>query len=255
VGNHVSAGFDQHASGASEGCAYHPARLVDHGRSFGVVHGDRIANRRLAQPAARAQACQRILADLLRPIANIDADRVARRVIGHFGSLPAALAAPRREQLRAAGGDLSVVQQLRAVHQAMIRARRLALDSLPVIGNERAVLDYVAAVQGADIVESVRVLYLDARNHLIREEVAARGTVHEAPIYVREIIARALELGAMGIIVAHNHPSGDTEPSVADKEMTAKLAAGARTMGIALHDHLIVSRHGHFSFRTAGLLC
>jgi DNA repair protein RadC len=175
-------------------------------------------------------------------------------VIDYFGSLPAALAATRGEQLRAAEGEVRVVQQLRAVRQASVHSRRMALDHRPVIGNERAVLEYLLDVQGSEIVEAVRVLFLDARNHLIRDEIATRGSVHEAPIYVREIIARALELGATGIILAHNHPSGDAEPSLTDEEMTASLATAAETMGIILHDHLIVARADHFSFRSAGLL-
>jgi len=210
----------------------------------------------LAAPAKlESEACRKILAELLLPVSGAEADQMSGRVIDHFGSLPAALSAPRREQLRAAGGDERVVQQLRAVRQATVRSRRLALEHRPIIGNERAVLEYLMVVQGAELIETVRVLYLDARNHLIRDEVATRGTVHEAPIYVREIIARALELGATGIILTHNHPSGDAEPSLTDEEMTASLAAAARTMGIILHDHLIVSREGHFSFRSAGLLC
>ena len=204
--------------------------------------------------AAEREGCRRILADVLKPICGSTADATATRLVTQLGSLPDVLAASRREQLRAADGDERVVQHLRVIREATVRAHRLALDRRPVIGNERALLDYLQLVQGSDIIEQVRVLYLDTQHHLIRDELASRGTVDEAPIYVRSIIARALELGASGLILAHNHPSGSSQPSDTDRDVTAKLAAAAQTMSIVLHDHVIVARGRHFSFKAQGLL-
>jgi len=103
-------------------------------------------------------------------------------------------------------------------------------------------------------VEVVRVLYLDKRNRLIQDELQGRGTIDHTPLYPREVVKRALDLGASALIVVHNHPTGDPTPSQADISTTAQLKEAAATLGIVLHDHLIVARHGHASFRAKGLL-
>ena len=81
-----------------------------------------------------------------------------------------------------------------------------------------------------------------------------RGTVDHTPVYPREIIKRALELGASSIILVHNHPSGDPAPSKADIAMTREVANAAKALGIAVHDHLVIGRGDHASFKSLGLL-
>jgi DNA repair protein RadC len=102
--------------------------------------------------------------------------------------------------------------------------------------------------------EEFRVLFLDRKNILIADEVQARGTIDHTPVYPREIVKRALELGASAIILVHNHPSGDPTPSRADIEMTREVAAAAKALNIAVHDHLVVGRSGHASFKSLGLI-
>jgi DNA repair protein RadC len=102
--------------------------------------------------------------------------------------------------------------------------------------------------------EEFRVLFLDRKNVLIADEMQARGTVDHTPVYPREIIKRALEHGACAIILVHNHPSGDPTPSRADIEMTREIAAAAKALKIAIHDHLVIGRGGHASFKALGLL-
>ena len=80
------------------------------------------------------------------------------------------------------------------------------------------------------------------------------GTVDHTPVYPREIIRRALQLNASAVILVHNHPSGDPTPSRADIDMTREIVALANPLGITVHDHLIVGRNGHASFRALGLL-
>jgi len=89
---------------------------------------------------------------------------------------------------------------------------------------------------------------------LIADEVQNRGTVDHTPVYPREIIKRALELGASSIILVHNHPSGDPTPSKADIAMTREIAGAAKALSIAVHDHLVIGRGGHASFKSLGLL-
>lgn len=97
-------------------------------------------------------------------------------------------------------------------------------------------------------------LFLDRKNKLIADEAQQRGTVDHTPVYPREVVKRALELGASAIILVHNHPSGDPTPSKADIAMTREIAEAAGKLGVALHDHLIVGSAGHASFKSLGLL-
>ena len=102
--------------------------------------------------------------------------------------------------------------------------------------------------------EQFRLLFLDRKNVLIADEVQQKGTVDHTPVYPREVVKRALDLGASAFIMVHNHPSGDSTPSQADIEMTRAVAAAAKSLGIDLHDHIIVGRGGHQNFKSLGLL-
>jgi DNA repair protein RadC len=124
----------------------------------------------------------------------------------------------------------------------------------PVLTDWRRLLDYCHASMARERTEQFRVLYLDRKNVLMADEVQQSGTVDHAPVYPREVMKRALELGASALIVVHNHPSGDPTPSAADVEMTEALAAAANKLGLVLHDHVIVGRTGHASFKSLGLL-
>jgi len=124
----------------------------------------------------------------------------------------------------------------------------------PALSSWTALLDYCTAAMARVANEEFRVLFLDRKNVLVADEVQARGTVDHAPVYPREIDKRALEHGASAIILVHNHPSGDPTPSRADIEMTREIAAAAKALRIAVHDHLVIGRNGHASFKSLGLL-
>ena len=100
----------------------------------------------------------------------------------------------------------------------------------------------------------LRILFLDKRNRIIADEVQQEGTVDHTPVYVREIVKRSLELSATAIILVHNHPSGDPTPSRADIEMTKQIVESAKNLGITVHDHIIVGKEGHASFRGLSLI-
>ncbi len=102
--------------------------------------------------------------------------------------------------------------------------------------------------------ETRKLLFLDKKNRLIADELQQRGTVDHTPVYPREVIKRALELGASALILVHNHPSGDTTPSKADIEMTREIQEAAAKLGISVHDHIVISKSGHNSFKSLGLL-
>lgn len=183
-----------------------------------------------------------------------DVKPLAKRLIAGFGSFAEAVSAPVDALARVEGmGEASIV----ALKTAEATAARLLGQSLldrPLLTNWTQLLDYCRVSIAYRSVEEVRVLYLDRKNRLIRDERQGRGTVDHTPLYTREVVKRALELGASALIVVHNHPSGDPTPSQADITVTRQLAEAATALGLTLHDHLIVARGGHTSFRAAGLL-
>jgi DNA repair protein RadC len=148
----------------------------------------------------------------------------------------------------------SVTLCLRAVREALTVASRGMLVRAPVIATSRAAADYLMVSMAHLQVEHLRVLFLNAKNHLIAEEDLARGTVDQAPVYPREIVKRALEVGAASLIIAHNHPSGDPSPSRQDVAITHQIITGATALNIAILDHLVLSASGWTSLRAEGLI-
>jgi DNA repair protein RadC len=122
-----------------------------------------------------------------------------------------------------------------------------------VSGPEDAVR-YFQKYVGGKTTESFLCMYLDTRNHVLDVVLESEGTVDHTAVYPREILKRALELKAAGILISHNHPGGSLEPSEGDKDLTRRILVAARALGISFHDHLVVAHEGHFSFRQAGLL-
>jgi DNA repair protein RadC len=164
------------------------------------------------------------------------------------------LAAPRAAQQKIIGNDSGVLAWLATLRSAMLHAlRREALHG-PVLGDSRAVIDYLFAAMAHEPVEQLRILYLNTRNRLLLDETVAEGSVNIAPVYPREIVRRSLEVGATALILAHNHPSGDPRPSEEDVRVTRLVATAAEALDIRLHDHVIVARSGWTSLRAAGYL-
>lgn len=136
----------------------------------------------------------------------------------------------------------------------MQHALRARLLGGPVLPGSEALANYLAITIGHLPSEQVRVLFLDVRNRLIRDETVAQGSIDRTPFYPREILKRALELGSTAIILVHNHPSGDLTPSESDLRATARIIEAGAALDIALHDHLIVGPSGWASLRALGYL-
>lgn len=183
-----------------------------------------------------------------------DTKPIARALLARFGSFAGALAAPLNELRTIEGLGEAGAAALRTVQAAALRLARAEVMDRPVLNNWERLLDYLSAVLARERVEQFRVLFLDTRNRLIADEAQARGTVNHTPVYPREVVKRALELQATALILVHNHPSGDPTPSRADLEMTQEVKTAAASLGIVLHDHLIVGNGRHLSFRREGLL-
>ncbi|GHD61524.1 DNA repair protein RadC [Thalassobaculum fulvum] len=223
-------------------------------------HDDRLGHRarlrrRFLEAGAEALADYELLELLLfqaRP--RGDVKPLSKRLVARFGSFAEAVSAPADALARVDGMGEASVAALKTAHAAATRLLGQAIRDRPVLSSWSQLLDYCRVAMASLPVEEVRVLYLDRKNRLIRDERQGRGTVDHTPLYPREVVKRALELGASALIVVHNHPSGDPSPSQADIAMTRQLSEAAAALGLVLHDHLIVARGGHTSFRSAGLL-
>lgn len=153
---------------------------------------------------------------------------------------------------RAAGS--AAAAHLAIVREVSVRLARTAVSARPVISSSPALRAYVMTDLGAAPREEFRVLFLDKKNRLIRDERLGEGTVDHAPVYPREVVRRALELAACALILLHNHPSGDPAPSSADVEMTRQIVSAARALNLVVHDHLVVGREGVASLKALGLM-
>jgi len=190
---------------------------------------------------------------LLRKAEGVDGDAAADLLLGYFGSMRAVMTATASEQRRAVG-DPQVVAFLGLVRQSMRWVLREEMEARTLLGSSEALRKYLRLDCGSDATEQVRVLFLNGLGWLIREELLARGTPNQAIAGVSQIIVRGLELGACMIVLAHNHPSGDPQPSRADRELTQRLARAAKTVDMVLYDHLIVASGRDYSFREEGFL-
>ena len=196
-----------------------------------------------------------------------DTKPLAKELLKRFdGNLAAAISAPvetlRRieTEVEAKGskrmkrlGDpaIAALKAAQAVAQIFLRDE---VAKQPVLSSWKQVIAYVRAAMAHERTEQFRILFLDKKNILLRDEVQQRGTIDHAPVYPREVVKRALELGASALILVHNHPSGDPTPSRADVEMTKEVQKAAAALGLAVHDHIVIGRQGHASLRTLGLM-
>jgi DNA repair protein RadC len=183
-----------------------------------------------------------------------DMKPLAKALLARFGSLAGVLGAEPKELAEVKGIGENTIHMLKLVQAAGIRLGREEVMTRSVVSNWRQLLAYCRASMAHEKVEQFRVLFLDRKNAVIADEKQQRGTVDHTPVYPREVVKRALELNASAIIMVHNHPSGDPTPSKADIEMTREVREAAEKLGITLHDHVVISRSGHNSFKSMGLL-
>ncbi|HEV7325671.1 MAG TPA: DNA repair protein RadC [Bosea sp. (in: a-proteobacteria)] len=191
---------------------------------------------------------------LFRSIPRRDVKPLAKQLIQHFGSFAEVIGAPVSRLQEVDGIGESVALDLKIVEAALKRTMKGQIAKKPVLSSWSSVIDYCRLAMAFAEREQFRILFLDKKNALIADEVQQTGTVDHTPVYPREVMRRALELSATALILVHNHPSGDPTPSGADMRMTRELVDIAKPLGIAIHDHIIVGRDGHASFKGLGLI-
>ena len=183
-----------------------------------------------------------------------DTKPLAKALLKKFGSFAEVVHAPEARLREVDGVKDASVTQLKLLAAAAQRIAKGEIKRSIALSSWNDVIGYCRTGMAFADKEQFRILFLDKRNQLIADEVQQTGTVDHTPVYPREVIKRALELSATALILVHNHPSGDPTPSGADMRMTRELVDIAKPLGIAIHDHIIVGRDGHASFRSLGLI-
>ncbi len=229
-------------------------RPEKHPASDHAGHRQRLRDRFLGSGAGALADYELLEMALFRSIKRGDTKPMAKALIKRFGSISAVVSAdPDRIREIDGIGDMAIAD-LKLIKALAERIGREAVMDNPVLSSWPALVDYCRTAMADESREQFRILFLDKKNALIADEVQQRGTVDHTPVYPREVVKRALELSATAIILVHNHPSGDPAPSSADIAMTRKIIEAAGHLGIVVHDHIIVGRGGHASFRTLGLI-
>jgi DNA repair protein RadC len=226
----------------------------DAGKAAGDGHRARLRER-LLTGGAEALADYEVLEYLLfAAIPRGDTKPIAKALLTQFGSLAAVLNADPKALQRVKGVGESSAAALRAVAIAARRMTRGEIVKKPVLSSWQALIDYLTTDMAHLTVERVRILYLDTKNRLIEDHHLGDGSIDEAAIHPREVIRRAMDVGASAMILVHNHPSGSPDPSRADIQITQRIAEAGRLLGVTVHDHVIIGREGHTSLRAKGLI-
>lgn len=216
-------------------------------------HRERLRRRFLEAPEALPD--YEILELLLTlAIPRRDVKPKAKALIRRFGSFADVLTAPVEELMAEAGIGERTAVALKLAREAAIRLARAPVINSVVISSWDSLLDYCQTAMATLPMEQFRLLFLDRKNTLIADELQQTGTIDHTPLYPREVVRRALALHASALIMVHNHPSGDPKPSKADIEMTRTVREALTVVGVQLHDHLVIGRKGHVSFKALGLL-
>lgn len=186
---------------------------------------------------------------LFRALPRRDVKPLAKALIQAFGSFAETVHAP-DARLREIGGlGEAAITEIKLIAATSSRVAKGQLKQRTVLSSWATVIDYCRTAMAFADKEQFRILFLDKRNQLIADEVQQVGTIDHTPVYPREVVKRALELSATAIIMVHNHPSGDPTPSQADIQMTKAVIEVSKPLGIAVHDHIIVGKHGHASLK------
>ena len=222
--------------------------------AVGTGHRARLRGRLLEGGGAALLDHELIEYLLALAIPRRDTKPLAKALLKEFGGIAGLLTADPQALLRVPGMGETSAAAIKIAQAAALRLLHAQVEARPVLANWQALLDYLRADMAHHGIERVRVLHLNTRNMLIRDELMHEGSIDEAAMYTREVIRRAIDLGSAAIILVHNHPSGDPSPSRADIDVTRAIAAAGKGLGIAVHDHIIMGTNGHASLRALGLI-
>uniref|UniRef100_A0A7V4G8P0 DNA repair protein RadC n=1 Tax=Desulfobacca acetoxidans TaxID=60893 RepID=A0A7V4G8P0_9BACT len=221
-------------------------------------HRGRLRARFLAGGAGALQDYELLELFLTFAIPYSDVKPLAKRLIEHFGSFSqvldapleallevrAAAGGPRAKELRLTEYSATLLRLVKSCVELYLREEALKRQRIPSL---EVLVDYCRTTMGGLKDEQFRVLYLNSQNEILAEEIIQEGTVNQTVVYPRKILELALKHKAAGLILVHNHPSGNPQPSASDRELTQTIIKASRALNLTVHDHLIISRHGYFS--------
>jgi DNA repair protein RadC len=217
-------------------------------------HRERLRARFLERGADSLADYELIELLLFPAIPRRDVKPLAKALLATFGNVWGVVSASPARLRREFDLNYTVIAAITIVGAVALQTKRTEISKKPLLSSWQNLLDYCISAMGHQQNEQFRLLFLDRKNHLINDEVHQHGTIDHTPAYPREIVRRALELGASSLILVHNHPSGDLTPSRADIEVTKRIVQAAEALGISVHDHVIIGRDGAASFKSLGLL-
>lgn len=216
-------------------------------------HRQRLRERLNASP--RSLADYELLELLLTYVLpRRDTKPLAKDILARFGSLDRALMADPAALRDIPGLGDAVVTFWTALRECLVRKSAAPLARRETFSSPEQVRELVRARLGGLTKEEFWIILTDTQNRLLRFEQVFRGTVDQTPAYPREILELALRHHASGVILVHNHPGGNPNPSRQDRELTATLSRLSSELGLRLLDHLIVAGDDFVSFRASGLL-
>jgi DNA repair protein RadC len=252
--SHSKGSGDDKTSAEEQGALFGGAVKAKSGPGDKAGHRQRLRDRFTNGGADAVPDYELLEMILFRAFPRIDTKPIAKRLLARFGSFAEVVSAPAERLKEIEGIGDRAVQELKLIKTAAERLTKGQIQARPALSSWSGVLDYLRLAQGFEDREHFRILFLDKKNALIADEVQGRGTVDHTPVYVREVVKRALELSATAIILVHNHPSGDPTPSRADIEVTKQIIDAAKPLGVTVHDHIIVGRNGHASLKGLRLI-
>ncbi len=216
-------------------------------------HRDRLRQRFLQGGVEALQDYDLLELILFMVIPRRDIKPLTKDLIQRFGSFSATIHADVPALVEAGLSENSAIA-LKAIEASAFQMMRQDVMKRPILNSWPRLMDYLYASMSHETKEQFRLLFLNKKNELIADEVQQTGTIDHTPAYPREIIKRALSVGATALILVHNHPSGDPTPSQADIDLTQDIIAAAHPLEIVIHDHIIISKYGTKSFKTEGLI-
>ncbi len=217
-------------------------------------HRARLRGRFLKGGAVALQDYELLELLLTFAIPYSDVKPLAKKLIGHFGSFTQVMDAPAEALMEVTGlreYSAVLIKLAKACSEYYLKVE--ALKSQP-IRSLATLVDYCRTSMGGLTDEQFRVIFLNSQNEIIAEEIVQEGTVNQTVVYPRKVLELALKHKATGLILVHNHPSGNLTPSAADQELTRSLVKASRALNLTVHDHLIISRHGYFSLAEQNML-
>jgi DNA repair protein RadC len=183
-----------------------------------------------------------------------DCKEQAKEALREFKSLRGVMEAEDHELQGIKGIGAHNIFGIRLVQEVSRRFLKEKMMSRPYCHSSREVFDYLYHSLRDLKKEKFKVLFLDAKNQIIEEKTLFEGTVDSSAVYPREIMKDALRYNACSLIFVHNHPSGDPEPSLSDREITKELVFSAKVMQLKVLDHIVIGNDQYFSFADSGLL-